>query len=101
MTEKPGRETTSTPEAPTPEELRERIRGLVDRLPDSELWRIDLFLRGLLDPERTAFLWKHATAPYEDEPLTEEAEAVLRESRKDDRLGKVRPFEDVIRELGL
>lgn len=101
MSEKPTARTTSTPKAPTSEELRDKIRDLIDRLPDSELWRVDMFLRAILDPERTAFLWKHATASYDDEPLTEEDEALHRESREEDRLGNVRPFEDVVRELAL
>lgn len=99
MSDKPEERMSSAPEAPTPEERRGEIRDLVDRIPDFELWRVGLFLRGILDPESTAFFWKHAMAPYDDQPLTEEDEARLRECREGPQ--KLRPFEDVVRELGL
>lgn len=97
MSEKP----TATPKSTTrdPAEVRRRIHDLVNRLPESELWRGELLLRAVVEDD--PFLWSLATAPYDDEPLTEESEAKIKEGIEAAERGELRPLEDVARELGL
>lgn len=91
MSEKPT--TTRKPIAVDAEEARERIHALVDRLPASELERTAMILRSLVEDDR--FLWKHATAPEEDEPLTEEEKAKIRRGLEEAGRGERRLLEDV------
>lgn len=42
-----------------------------------------------------------ANAPYDDEPLTEEDKKAIQKARKDIKAGRITPFEDVVKELGV
>ncbi len=80
------------------ESLREAVRRLVDELPEAELQsarRFLEYLRNLGDPVYRAFL----EAPLDDEPLTPEEEAAIREGQAEYRAGKARPWEEVRAEL--
>ena len=88
---------TRDPEpAMNPQEIRERIHRLVDRLPEEELptaRRVLEGLRSLSDPVLRALL----DAP-EEEPISEEERAALREAEEDVRRGRVRPLEEYLTE---
>lgn len=98
MSEKPTTTPHSLPQAPDPEEVRRRIHELADLLPDSELVRAAMVLRAIV--EEDGFLWKHATAPEEDEPVTEEERAKYQEGLKASERGDLHLLEDVEREFG-
>ena len=80
---------------------RDRLHGLVDRLPDGEVSAAERYLEYLqlagTDPVLHAFL----TAPDDDEPETEEERAAVTEARQDIQEGRVYSLEEVRRELGL
>lgn len=79
---------------------REALHRLVDELPKRELSaarRYLEYLRNMGDPVLRAFL----EAPEDDEGLTEDDEAALREAHEDVRAGRLTPLEEVTRELGL
>ena len=79
---------------------REELRGLVDKLPDSELGtarRFLEYLRYTADPVLRAFL----DAPEDDEPETEEERAAVLKAREEFKAGHVVPLEEVKHEFGL
>ena len=79
-------------------DLRQRLHGIVDELPDEELaaaFRYLEYLRRMGDPLRRALV----EAPPDDEPETpQEAEAV-REAREDILHGRVVSHEEARRQL--
>lgn len=95
MSEKPTTTPNSMTQASDPEEVRRRIHELANRLPDSELSRAAMILRAIVEDD--GFLWKHATAPEEDETLTEEEKAKIREGLEDAERGDLHRLEDVER----
>lgn len=84
--------------AETASERRRRIREMVDRLPEDQLRRAEQLLRAIVEDD--AFLWTHATAPIDDEPLTEEERAAVEEGFEAGERGDRHRLEDVERELG-
>jgi len=79
---------------------REALHRLVDELPKRELSaarRYLEYLRNMGHPVPRAFL----EAPGDDEELTEDEEAALKEAYEDVRAGRLTPLEEVHRELGL
>jgi hypothetical protein len=73
---------------------------LIDTLPDTELEAAErylLFLREMADPVRRALL----TAPWDDEPETEEERKAVQEAREELARGEVYPLDEVKREFGL
>jgi len=80
--------------------LRDELHELVDQLPDEELdaaHRFVEYLRHHGDP----FLKKLMDAPLDDEPVTEEEEALVAEAWEDVKAGRLHSLEDVKKELGL
>jgi hypothetical protein len=78
---------------------RETLRHLVDEVPDSEIERVTLVVRALVDaavPHRPL-----DQAPYDDEPDDDDADGGLTEARAEAARGELIPLEDVERELGL
>jgi hypothetical protein len=76
------------------------LHQLIEELPDSELVAAERFLaylRDMADPVRRALL----TAPWDDEPETEEECQAVQEAREELVRGEVHRLEDVRRELGL
>lgn len=81
-------------------QTRDRIHGLVDKLPDRELPAVEQFLEDLHtagDP----FLHAIAHAPEDDEPLTPEEEAAIQEGRDAIVRGDVVSTADLRHSLGL
>ena len=74
---------------------KEALHHLVDAIPDEGLEAARQALEPLADP----FLLALATAPIDDEPETEEERAAVAEAYEDIAHGRVRPWEDVRREL--
>jgi hypothetical protein len=74
------------------------LHELVEQLPESETEtaaRVLIALRDTADP----FLRFLNQAPEDDEPVTAEDEAAIREGREASRRGEVRTWEEVRREL--
>lgn len=83
-----------------PQEIRKRIHQLVDRLPEEDLPAARRVLEGLQalgDPLLRALL----EAPEEDEPISEEERAALREAEEDVRRGDILTHEEMKDELDL
>ncbi len=79
-------------------EERERVKKLVDLVPDSDLDAAARMLRGLaVDP----VAWTLDNAPLDDEPITQEDIDAQAEARADIAAGRVYSHEDVVRRLGL
>jgi len=79
--------------------LREELHELVDKLPDDELNAARRFLEYIRhhgDP----FLKKLMEAPIDDEPVTEEEEALVAEAREELTRGETISHEEVKREFG-
>lgn len=79
---------------------KERLHELVDRIPEGEVRAAERYLEYLAwhgDP----LLRKLLEAPYDDEPISEEEEAGVREAWDDYRAGRVHTLEEVKKELGL
>jgi len=76
------------------------LHQLIEELPDSELVaaaRFLAYLRDMADPVHRALL----TAPWDDEPETEEERQAVQEAREELARGETHRLEDVRRELGL
>ena len=79
---------------------KDRLKDLIDQLPDRELYavrRFIEFLRDSSDPMLDMLL----EAPEEEAQLNEETLAALGEADRDIRSGELVPHEDLKRELGL
>ena len=84
------------------EELRRLVEELPDQLPDDtgrEAKRLLEHLRDMTGDD--PFLRALANAPLDDEPLTPEDEIALQEAREEARQGKLIPWDEVKRSLGL
>lgn len=97
MSEKPTTTPNSMTQAADPEEERRRIHELADRLPESELSKAAMILRAIVEDD--GFLWKHATAPEEDETLSAEEWAKIQEGLEDAERGDLHRLEDVERDF--
>jgi len=79
--------------------LRDELHALVDQLPDEELdtaHRFVEYLRHHGDP----LLKKLMDAPLDDEPVTEEEEALVAEAREELARGETIAHEEIKREFG-
>ena len=79
---------------------RKRLHRLVDRIPEREVHAAERYLEYLTeygDP----FIRRLMNAPLDDEPVTEEEEAGVREAWEDYKTGRVHTMEEVKEELGL
>ncbi len=74
---------------------REALHRRIDELPDAEVERVLRALQ-LTDPVRRAI----ELAPEDDEPLTAEDRASIRDGREAAARGEVVDHEDLLRELG-
>ncbi len=79
--------------------LRDEIHELVDQLPDRELNAARRFVAYLRD-ESDPVLKKLIEAPIDDEPVTEEEEALVAEAWEAVEKGDVRSLDEVEEELG-
>jgi len=78
---------------------RERIHRLVDELPDEELHAALRYLEYLRDMARDPVLRAFLEAPLDDEPLTPEDEAAIREGREELARGEGIPLEELVERL--
>jgi len=79
---------------------RQHLYKLIDGLPEHTLWTAQRFLEFLSrddDPVQRAF----DDAPPEDEILTEEELALLREGREEAAAGRLVPHAEAVQMLGL
>jgi predicted transcriptional regulator len=67
---------------------RERIRELLDTLPDDRLEEAEAFIRDLAIPD-------------DDEPYTDEDLAAVAEGREEYRRGETIPHDEAMRSIGL
>ena len=74
---------------------KQALHHLVDAIPESDLEAARQALEPLADP----FLLALPTAPLDDEPETDEERAAVAEAYEDLAHGRVRPWEEVRREL--
>ncbi len=79
---------------------RERLHGLVDDMHEGELETVETFIEFVHERGDT-LLRKLMNAPEDDEPVTEEEEAGVREAWEDYKAGRVQTLEEVEKELGL
>lgn len=82
-----------TKAARSAEELRERIREHLERIPDDQLWRVDHLVRGLVENDRT--LVSLASVPEVD--VTDEERAAIRAGSEEIARGEGIPLEEVER----
>jgi hypothetical protein len=61
---------------------REKLHQLIDQLPESELAMTECLLQDLVNGTRDPLLWKLMSAPWDDEPETEEERATVQEARE-------------------
>ena len=76
------------------------LHQIIEELPESELVaarRFLAYLRDTVEPVRWALL----TAPWDDEPETEDERQAVQEARNELARGEVYPLGEVRRELGL
>ena len=77
----------------------EELHRLVDELPEQEHHAARRFLEYLRDHSRDPVWQAFLNAPVDDEPLTDEDIAAIREGEEAIARGEVRPWEDVRAEL--
>lgn len=80
----------------TPE--RQELVDLAMRVPAEEIAAAKHLLEGLLEDPFSAAL---RSTDYDDEPVTEDDIAALREAREAYKRGETTPHEEILREFGL
>lgn len=79
---------------------RERLYRLVDLIPEREVHAAERYLEYLAE-HGDPFIRRLMNAPLDDEPVTEEEEAGVREAWEDYKAGRVQTLDEVGEELGL
>ncbi len=79
---------------------RRRLNHLLDAMHEGELETVATFVE-FVHERGDPFLRKLMNAPYDDEPVTEEEEAGVREAWEDYKAGRVQTLEEVEEDLGL
>ncbi len=77
-----------------------RLYRLVDQIPEEEVHAAERYLEYLAE-QGDPFIRKLVDAPFDDEPVTGEEEAGVREAWEDYKGGRVQPLDEVKEELGL
>ena len=80
--------------------VKRQIKDLIDGMPPDELLVIKRFVQYVRDME-DPFLRNLAEAPWDDEPLTEEDIAAIKEAKEDIAAGRLIPAEELYKELGI
>lgn len=81
---------------------KEELYRLVDALPEQEMPTAKRFLEFLLvKPDKESWEEILKNPPIDDEPLTEDDLKAIAEAEKDIAEGRVKPWEQVKRELNL
>jgi hypothetical protein len=76
-----------------PMTTRDALYQLIDELDDDELAQAELYLRALREDDRV--LQMLLTAPWDDEPLTDEERAALAEARAEVARGELIDDQDI------
>jgi hypothetical protein len=79
---------------------RKRLHRLVDDMHEAELDTVETFV-DFVHERGDPFIRKLMNAPLDDEPVTAEEEADVREAWDDYRAGRVQALDEVKEELGL
>jgi hypothetical protein len=74
---------------------RQELHRLLDHIPDTDIGTARKFLRSLLDPVTLSLL----TAPFDDEPETDQERAAVEAARRESGPGT--PHEKVLEAFGL
>jgi hypothetical protein len=82
------------------ETLRQELREIVERLPSEELYGARRYL-GYLIASEDPFVQSLLEAPWDDEPLTAEEEALVEEGWRAVKEGDVVSHEEMKRRLGI
>jgi hypothetical protein len=77
-------------------DTRQHAHELIDRMPETRLSALVGLLETIVDPVSVAL----RDAPIDDEPITEEEERAVKESREWLKHNPGIPFEQVVAELG-
>jgi hypothetical protein len=77
-------------------DTRQHAHELIDRMPETQLSALAGLLETIVDPVSVAL----RDAPIDDEPITEEEERAVKESREWLKHNPGIPFEKVVAELG-
>jgi hypothetical protein len=77
-------------------DARQHAHELIDRMPETQLSALVGLLETIVDPVAVAL----RDAPIDDEPMTEEEERAVKESREWFKHNPGIPFEQVVAELG-
>jgi hypothetical protein len=77
-------------------DTRQHAHELIDRMPETQLSALVGLLETIVDPVAVAL----RDAPLDDEPMTEEDERAVKESREWFKHNPGIPFEQVVAELG-
>ena len=80
--------------------LKEKLHRLVDELPEEECHAAERYLEYLRD-QGDLLLHRLTSAPYDDEPETQEECRAIEEAYEDLQAGRTHSLEDVKRELDL
>jgi hypothetical protein len=81
----------------TVQEQRQQAQMLLNALPDDKIPKVRTLLASLVDPLSAAL----ASAPLDDEPLSEEDAHALAEARESLARGEGIPHEEILKEFGL
>jgi len=73
--------------------IRQELHRLLEHIPDSEVSAGRKFLRSFVDPVTFSLL----TAPFDEEPVTEEERAAVEAARREPGSGT--PHEQVVKEF--
>jgi hypothetical protein len=84
----------------TSDELRERLIQLVHDLDHNNLYAADRFITYLHSTAHDPLLRALSNAPYDDEPVTPEEEALVQVARDEFARGEYLTDEEMWRELG-
>jgi hypothetical protein len=79
---------------------KERLYRLVEQIPEGDIRAAERYLEYLAE-RGDPFIRKLMNAPLDDEPVTEEEEAGVREAWEDYKAGRVHSLEEIKQELGL
>ena len=80
--------------------VRERVRNMVDALPENDLLVVERMLRGLVAAEQDPLLAALAAAPEDDEPYTEEEQREDEEAIAAYRRGESVSHAELLRRIG-
>ena len=79
---------------------REEVKDLIDCVPTDELLVVKRYVQYVIEMQDPVFR-SLMDAPVDDEPLTEEDIAAMKEGEEDIAAGRLIPAKDLYKELGI